>query len=139
MWKDFSCYIINNYSDADKIVEVGVGNFVKVAHTLRRYLNKDIIMTDIKPYHKEIIVDDITKPDLKLYEGTALIYSIRPPAELHPYLVDLAIKINSDLIIKHLSTEFININKISLKKYENKNEFKLINYKKASFYKMCCK
>ena len=139
MWKDFSCYIINNYSDADKIVEVGVGNFVKVAHTLRRYLNKDIIMTDIKPYHKEIIVDDITKPDLKLYEGTALIYSIRPPEELHPYLVDLAIKINSDLIIKHLSTEFININKISLKKYENKNEFKLINYKKASFYKMCCK
>jgi len=139
MWKDFSCYIINNYSDADKIVEVGVGNFVKVAHTLRRYLNKDIIMTDIKPYHKEIIVDDITKPDLKLYEGTALIYSIRPPAELHPYLVDLAIKINSDMIIKHLSTEFININKISLKKYENKNEFKLINYKKASFYKMCCK
>lgn len=139
MWKDFSCYIINNYSDADKIVEVGVGSFVKVARNLQKYLNKDIIMTDIKPYHKEIIEDDITQPDLKIYKGTDLIYSIRPPTELHPYLVDLAGIINSDLIIKHLSTEFINISRINLKKSENKNEFKLVNYKKASFYKMCCK
>ncbi len=27
MWEDFAQYIINNYVDADKIVEVGVGKF----------------------------------------------------------------------------------------------------------------
>ncbi|AXV37193.1 MAG: hypothetical protein CIT01_02725 [Methanobacterium sp. BRmetb2] len=138
MWKDFSCYIINNYSDANKIVEVGVGNFIKVAQNLQKYLNKDIIMTDIKPCHHTITEDDVTRPDLKIYEGSTLIYSIRPPTELHQHLANLALKTGSDLIIKPLSTEFININKINLKKSKN-NEFKLINYKKASFYMMCFK
>lgn len=96
-------------------------------------------MTDIKPYHKVIIEDDITRPDLKIYENSSLIYSIRPPTELHPFLIDVAITTGCDLIIKPLSTEFINISKSNLTKLKDKNKIELINYKKSNFYKMCCK
>jgi hypothetical protein len=82
-------------------------------------------MTDIKPYHDQVILDDIRQPDLKIYEDAGLIYSIRPPEELHPYLENLSDSLGVDLIIKPLSTDFIN----TWKKMD------LINYKKAVFYK----
>ena len=127
MWKDFSEYIIANYGDASLIVEVGVGGFLLVALTLQEHLNMDIIMTDIKPYHDEVVVDDITNPDLNIYEDATLIYSIRPPEELQKHIIMVSESVGADLIIKPLSTEFINHNK----------NFKLINYKKAIFYKKC--
>ncbi len=126
MWKDFVQYIINNYTDADKIIEVGVGKFHDVALMLEEHLKMDIIMTDIKPYSSKIILDDITHPNLEIYKGASLIYSIRPPPELHPCLIKVAGKVGADLIIKTFSTERIN----------TKKKMKLINYKKAIFYKM---
>jgi len=125
MWKDFSEYIIANYKDASLIVEVGVGGFPLVALTLKEHLNMDIIMTDIKPYHDEVVVDDITNPDLDIYCGATLIYSIRPPEELQSHIKKVAEFVGADLIIKPLSTDFINLD----------NSLKLINYKKAIFYK----
>ncbi len=82
-------------------------------------------MTDIKPYHDGIILDDIRQPDLKIYKDAGLIYSIRPPEELHPYLEKLSGNVGADLIIKPLSTDSINI----------KGKMNLVNYKKAVFYK----
>lgn len=127
MWDDFAQYIIKNYKNANRIVEVGVGSLTKVALLLRKDLKADVIMTDVKPSHKGVIQDDITKPDLKIYKHSSLIYSVRPPQELQPYLMELALKVGADLIIKPLSSEIINTNK----------KMKLINYKKATFYKMC--
>jgi hypothetical protein len=127
MWKDFSEYIIANYKDASLIVEVGVGGFPLVALTLKEHLNMDIIMTDIKPYHDEVVVDDITNPNLDIYSGATLIYSIRPPEELQNHIKKVAESVGADLIIKPLSTEFIN----------SDASLKLINYKKAIFYKKC--
>jgi uncharacterized UPF0146 family protein len=126
MWSDFSRYIIGNYARASKIVEVGVGTFPRVARDLKEHLNLNIVMTDIKPSHEGIIQDDICHPHLKIYDGAELIYSIRPPEELHPCLVKVAELAGSDLIIKTLSTDVIN----------SKRKFKLINYEKAVFYKM---
>jgi uncharacterized protein len=125
MWKDFSEYIIANYKDASLIVEVGVGGFPLVALTLQEHLNMDIIMTDIKPYHDRVVVDDITNPDLNIYRDATLIYTIRPPEELQNHIKVVAEVVGADLIIKPLSTEFISLN----------NSMKLINYKKAIFYK----
>lgn len=125
MWEDFAQYIITNYTDADKIVEVGVGKFHKVASVLKQNLKTCIVMTDIKPSCNEIIQDDISNPDLKIYKGSSLIYSIRPQPELQPYIIETARKIGADLIIKPFSTEFISSNKM-----------KLINYKKSTFYKI---
>lgn len=127
MWKDFSEYIISNYKNSSLIVEVGVGGFPLVALTLQEHLNMDIIMTDIKPYHDNVVVNDITKPDLNIYRDASLIYSIRPPEELQNHIKWVAEVVGADLIIKPLSTEFIKPDK----------GMTLINYKKAIFYKMC--
>jgi uncharacterized UPF0146 family protein len=124
MWKDFAQYIINNYSNAEKIVEVGAGKFHKVASILEENLNSSIVMTDIKPSHGKIIKDNICNPDLKIYGGSSLIYSIRPQPELMPHLIVVAEKIGADLIIKPFSTDLVNSSKM-----------KLINYKRATFYK----
>jgi len=125
MWKDFAQYIINNYSNAEKIVEVGAGKFHKVASILKENINSSIVMTDIKPSHGKIIKDDIVNPDLKIYSGSSLIYSIRPQPELMPYIMVVAEETGADLIIKPFSTDSM---------YSSK--MKLINYKKATFYKV---
>jgi hypothetical protein len=124
MWNDFIQYIINNYNHAPKIVEVAVGNFLEVAFGLNKHLKLNIIMTDIKPSHTRIIQDDISLPNLKIYKNASLIYSIRPPEELHPHLIKVADKVGSDLIIKPLSTDYIN----------SQRKLELINYKKTFFY-----
>jgi len=125
MWSSFSDYIQRNYGHASLIVEVGVGAFSVVARNLESHHKLNIVMTDIKPSHN-IILDDICHPNLKIYKGAQLIYSIRPPEELHPCLVKVSEAVKSDLIIKTLSTDHIN----------SKENFKLINYKKAAFYKL---
>lgn len=125
MWNDFTEYIIKHYSQSPCIVEVAVGHFSQVGCQLKKHLKVDIILTDIKPYHDWIILDDIRQPDLKIYKDAGLIYSIRPPEELHPYLEKLSKKIGADLIIKPLSTDSIN----------TKEKMTLINFKKAVFYK----
>ena len=128
MWEDFAQYIINNYVDADKIVEVGVGKFHKVSSILQENLKATIVLTDIKPSSSKIVQDDICNPDLKIYKGSSLIYSIRPQPELQPYIIDVAENVGADLLIKPFSTEFVSSNKM-----------KLSNYRKTSFYKMIVK
>ncbi|MGZ7070371.1 MAG: UPF0146 family protein, partial [Methanobacterium sp.] len=81
--------------------------------------------TDIKPSSSKIVQDDICNPDLKIYRGSSLIYSIRPQPELQPYIIDVAQKVGADVIIKPFSNEYVNSNKM-----------KLINYRKISFYKI---
>ncbi len=125
MWNDFIEYLTKHYSNSPLIVEVGVGNFLKVALYLKNHLKVNIVMTDIKPSHDQIILDDIRQPDLKIYKDAGLIYALRPPEELHPYLVNLSDYVGADLIIKPLSTDFINTRK----------KMELVNYKKAVFYK----
>lgn len=124
MWNSLSDYIIRNYGQAHKIVEVGVGNFPVVARILEEHLKINIIMTDIKPSHQTIIPDDICHPDLKIYTDAELIYSIRPPEELHPHLEKVSRAVGSDLIIKPVFTDSIH----------TRGKMKLINYKKAFFY-----
>lgn len=125
MWEDFAQYIINNYAGADKLVEVGVGKFHKVGSILQENLKATIVLTDIKPSSRKIVQDDICNPDLKIYKGSSLIYSIRPQPELQPYIIDVAENVGADIIIKPFSTEFVSSNKM-----------KLLNYRKTSFYRM---
>ncbi|MGB9937669.1 MAG: UPF0146 family protein [Methanobacterium sp.] len=125
MWEDLAQYIINNYAHANRIVEVGAGKFHKVASILEENLKADIILTDIKPSSNKIVQDDICNPNLKIYKGSSLIYSVRPQPELQPYIIKVAEKVGADLIIKPFSTEFVSSNKM-----------KLTNYKRTTFYKM---
>ena len=126
MWQDFTDYILNEVGENKvKIAEIGVGKFDKVAQSLSEKENITIIKTDIDPNDSSIVKDDITNPNLDLYRDVDIIYSIRPPSELQPYLVKLAQTIDSQLIIKPLTNEDINTPKVKMK---------LKNFRKASFY-----
>lgn len=126
MWQDFADYILSQCDkNPTRICEVAVGKFTQVHDYLDSQENIEIIKTDISPNDSTVIKDDITNPNLGLYKDLDIIYSIRPPSELQPYIINLALKTNTKLIIKPLFNEDINSRRIKLK---------LKNYKKASFY-----
>ena len=126
MWQDFAEYILSQCNkNPTRICEIAVGKFTQVYDYLDSQENVEIIKTDISPNDPSVIRDDITNPNLKLYENLDIIYSIRPPSELQPYIIDLALKTNTKLIIKPLFNEDVNSRRVKLK---------LKNYNKASFY-----
>ncbi|RAP44533.1 MAG: hypothetical protein BZ135_08280 [Methanosphaera sp. rholeuAM6] len=127
MWSDFTEYIVNNYANSTKIVEVGVGKVLEPSDILRDMLKTTLINTvDIYPANDTVLKDDITHPTDSIYVDADLIYSIRPPEELQKTIFDLGLKYNTDIIIKPLFTEEIN--------YNLQTKLKLVNYKKTAFY-----
>ena len=108
-----------------KVVEVGVGKFFDVSDYLNKFDNLELILTDINPSKDNIFKDDIMNPNLNLYDGVDLIYSIRPPYELQPFLISLQEKIGAVLIIKPLTGEALNV---------KNRKMRLKTYKKTSFY-----
>ncbi len=126
MWRDFEEYILGEADGKNvKIAEIGVGKFDKIANSLSERENITLIKTDITPKDATVLEDDITRPNIDLYKDVDIIYSIRPPSELQPHLVNLAEKIGSQLIIKPLTNEDLNTGRVKMK---------LKNFKKASFY-----
>ena len=126
MWNNFAEYILSQCEkNPTKICEIGVGKFTQVFDYLSKEENVEIFKTDISPTDSSVLKDDVTNHDLELYKDLDIIYSIRPPSELQPYIVDLALKTSTKLIIKPLFNEDINTKRVQLK---------LKNYKKASFY-----
>ena len=117
-------YIINKSAPGDKIIEIGAGKFLEVSSHIKECSKINLIVTDIKPFQEWILKEDVFNPDLELYDDVKIIYSIRPPMELHQALLDLAIKVNATLIIKPLTDDTIN----------TKQKMRLVNYKKTSFY-----
>lgn len=126
MWDDFAEYILSEVGENEvKIAEIAVGKFDRIAEYLASKDNITLIKTDILPKDETVIKDDITNPNLELYKDMDILYSIRPPSELQPYLVKLALEIDSQLIIKPLTNEDLNTGKVKMK---------LKNFRKASFY-----
>ncbi len=112
-------YIAEKYSS---VAEIGIGHYPDIAYKLV-LKGIDIIATDIYPFHYRDIkffIDDITEPDISIYNSARLIYSIRPAPELVIYMKKLARTIKVDLIVKPLSSEF--------------HDGELINYKGINFY-----
>ncbi|MBE6485363.1 MAG: hypothetical protein E7Z85_00795 [Methanosphaera stadtmanae] len=127
IWSNFTEYIIDNYHDSKKIVEIGVGKVLEPSNILKEELpNTEIKLVDIYPSNDSVIEDDITKPTPIIYENADLIYSIRPPEELQKDIFNLGLKYNSDIIIKPLFTEEIN--------YNLQTKLNLVNHKKTAFY-----
>ncbi len=119
-YKDFTEYILKHYRDAP-IVEVGIGADLSVFKELKRQ-NVDVKAVDISPSLSDVIKDDVLNPKMEIYKGCGLIYSIRPPPELVPYIEKIAQNAGADLIIRPLSTDNVPANG------------KLQNYKSAIFY-----
>jgi len=98
-------YITGRY---DYAAEIGIGHFPDVAFALLKR-GVRVFATDIQPFHYsglKVIVDDILEPDFPAYTTLDLIYSLRPPPELVPYIVRLARRLSTDLIIKPLASEY---------------------------------
>lgn len=114
-------YIFEKY--CRKVVEVGIGNFSAVAELLASR-NFYVVATDIVkrqvPENVEFYVDDIRNPELKIYEGASLVYSIRPPPEIVNDIVKVAKIIGADCIIKPLYGDYF--------------DGELINFKGLPFY-----
>lgn len=99
-------YIAGKYHNT---VEIGIGCFPDVAsHLIERGVH--VFATDIRPYYYndiKVFVDDVKNPLFILYEDIDLVYSMRTPSELVPYMINLAKKIPADLIVKPLSSEYL--------------------------------
>lgn len=132
MWNDLEEYIlklaIENSEETGrktKIVEIGAGKFQTISKNLSENENIDILMTDINPANENIIKDDVFNPDMSIYEGADILFSIRPPAELQEAIMKIRDEVNATLIIKPLFNEDLNM---------KTKKMKLKNYNRASFY-----
>ena len=132
MWNDLEEYIlklaIENSKETGrktKIVEIGAGKFQTISKNLSENENITILMTDIDPANENIIKDDVFNPDIGIYEGADILFSIRPPAELQEAIMKIRDKVNATLIIKPLFNEDLNM---------KTKKMKLKNYNRASFY-----
>ncbi|MCS7132889.1 MAG: UPF0146 family protein [Nitrososphaeria archaeon] len=99
------------YPDAKKIVEVGVGRSPYTAIRLKTLLPRaEIIVTDVDRealryaarLNLNAIYDDVSRPKLEIYEGSDVIYSIRPPPELIHKLEELGIRVGADILVAPL-------------------------------------
>ncbi len=115
-------FIAKNYSG--KVVEIGIGRYHCVAKKLAE-IGFEVVATDLKeldvPEGVKFYVDDVTNPDLNIYRGARLVYSLRPPPELHDSILQVAKKVGADCMIRPFGNEFV-------------NHGKLVNYKGERFY-----
>jgi len=98
-------YIAKNYR---KVAEIGVGRNFEAARIIRE-AGRSIFCTDIRSVDKglwpHVTEDDIFSPDMALYRGLDLIYSIRPAEEMIPPMISLARAVDCDLLVYHLGFE----------------------------------
>ena len=98
-------YIASHYTRA---VEVGIGRKEDAAIIVSG-TGALIRCTDVKTLEIScglpFAQDDIFSPDDSLYTGAEVIYAIRPAPEMIPPLMELAERIDADLIVYHLGFE----------------------------------
>ena len=108
MFEDLVSFIVDNYATAKRIVEIGVGHRIDVAVAVKQLLpSAEILVTDKdeswirsrSAHGVRMVVDDVASPRLALYAGSGLVYSLHPPVELIPSLVNLAEKVGADLLV----------------------------------------
>ena len=100
MWEEIGEYIIKNNELPLNIVEIGIGRYYDISDYLSQKEDVTVKKIDINPSREDIIQDDISQPNMRIYENSDIIYSIRPPYEIQAYLINLAEKLNCELIIK---------------------------------------
>jgi uncharacterized UPF0146 family protein len=97
-------YITGKYAYA---AEIGIGHFPDVAFALLER-GVRVFATDIRQFQYtglKVVIDDITEPSLSVYAGVDILYSLRPPPELVPFMVRLGRILSVDLVVKPLAYE----------------------------------
>lgn len=135
--EDIVDFITSNYSNAKKIVEIGVGSLPSVAIRVKKRLaSTTVIIVDvdwikireIEQEHPELVAikDDVFRPEYAIYRGASLIYAIRPPPELIPAISNLSMAVNTDVLIRPLSSEEAGFN--------FSPKWKFVRHNKATLY-----
>jgi len=131
--EDIVDFITSNYSNAKKIVEIGVGSLPSVAIPLKKRLASTTIIVidvdgakirEIEQQHPELVAikDDIFQPEYAIYRGASLVYAIRPPPELIPAISNLSMAVNTDVLIRPLSSEEASFNLSPKWKFVRRNK-----------------
>lgn len=106
--EDLARFILARYSG--KVVEVGIGAAPEVALSL--VPQREVVATDKVGRAlggMAIVGDDIFSPNLDLYRGASLIYSIRPPLEIQLAVGRLAKEVGAEVVIRPFSDEIARI------------------------------
>ena len=115
---DLADFIASRYRYASKIVEVGVGFQFDTALALKRKRPElRLVVVDKNPESVEearrlgleAYVDDVWNPDMNIYRGSSLIYSVRPPPELLEPIHRIAKAVGCSLLIRPLSGEYLSL------------------------------
>jgi uncharacterized UPF0146 family protein len=132
-------FIALEYKGVKKIVEVMVGYNPWVAQAIKERLpDVEVVVVDrfqekvyyISQRSPELksVKDDILHPNIEVYKGSSLIYTIRPPEECLPYIYNLASQIGADVLVRPLADvdgAFY---------YPAKDGWELKSYKQSSFW-----
>jgi len=98
-------YIASHYANP---VEIGVGSNPDAAQCIHD-AGIPVRAIDVRacqlPGWLPFTRDDIFSPDLSCYTGADVLYAIRPAEEMIPPLIDLARKLDCDLVVYHLGFE----------------------------------
>ena len=114
MFEQLVDWIKQNYGDARKIIEIGVGHRIDVAERISQALPlAEVLVTDKdeswvrsrKSGRIRAIADDVMFPSLKLYLGASLVYCLHPPEEILSGLERLANGVGADLLIVPIGDE----------------------------------
>ena len=114
MFEQLVNWIKQNYGDAKKIIEVGVGHRMDVAERISEALpHAEILVTDkdeswVRPRRRgsiRAVADDVLFPNLNVYRGASLLYSLNPPGEIILALEKLANRVGADLLLVPISDE----------------------------------
>jgi len=120
-------YITERYTEGARIVEVGVGRRADVARRLARE-GYDVTTTDVRDVHDAVgdhinfVRDDVREPDASVYSDAVLVYSLRPPYEIHAALADVAREAEADLLVAPLADEGVGF------------DAELVNYEGRAFF-----
>jgi len=91
--------LINRLAPVGSVVEVGVGNRPGVAAGLRDR-GVDVTVTDIHerpvPDGVTFVCDDVTDPDLSVYEGSDVVFARNLPPELQRAVRAVARRVGAD-------------------------------------------
>lgn len=123
--KKFLNYLQTEYMELNKVIEVGIGENDDVYQELALELEADVYSTDLKGECD--FFDDITNPNLSIYEESDLIYSIRPPIDIQRHIAKVCEKVEADLVLIPFKDEVLELN-------EYFEEFKLKNIDELVLY-----
>jgi uncharacterized UPF0146 family protein len=107
-------YVEEEYPTGARLVEVGVGRSDGTARALAD-AGYDVTATDIRDVSDSVadtvrfVRDDVREPESEVYEGAVVVYSLRPPYEIHAAVADVARRVGADLLLAPLADEGVSV------------------------------